>query len=42
MNLLLDTTIQIDRITGSKERKKAVEEILKDNRLFCSTYVLGE
>lgn len=42
MNLLLDTTIQIDRITGSKERKRAVEEILKDNRLFCSTYVLGE
>lgn len=42
MNLLLDTTIQIDRIIGSKERKAAVEEVLKNNNLFCSTYVLGE
>lgn len=42
MNLLLDTTIQIDRITGSKDRKKAIEKALGDNRLFCSTYVLGE
>lgn len=42
MNLLLDTTIQIDRITGSRERKKPIKEVLKDNRLFCSTYVQGE
>lgn len=42
MNLLLDTTIQIDRITGSKERKNAVNKVLKDNKLFCSKYVLGE
>ncbi|MCM1252696.1 MAG: hypothetical protein NC321_07725 [Clostridium sp.] len=42
MNLLLDTTIQIDRMMGAKERKKAVEKVLKDNTLFCSTYVLGE
>ena len=42
MDLLLDTTIQIDRITGSKERKEAVEKILKDNKLYCTTYVLGE
>lgn len=42
MNILLDTTIQIDRITGSKERKKAVEDVLRGNDLFCSTYVLGE
>lgn len=42
MNLLLDTTIQIDRITGSKERKNAVAAILQDHRLFCSTYVKGE
>lgn len=42
MNLLLDTTIQIDRITGSKERKKAVEEVLRGNQLYCTTYVLGE
>lgn len=42
MNLLLDTTIQIDRITGSNERKAAVEKVLSGNELFCSTYVLGE
>lgn len=42
MNLLLDTTIQIDRATGSKERKEAVEKVLKGNKLYCSTYVLGE
>lgn len=42
MNLLLDTTIQIDRITGSKERKSAVAAILKDHTLYCSTYVKGE
>lgn len=42
MNLLLDTTIQIDRITGSKKRQKAVMDTLKDHRLFCSTYVKGE
>ena len=42
MNILLDTTIQIDRLTGSKERKAAIEEVLRENDLFCSTYVLGE
>lgn len=42
MNILLDTTMQIDRITGSRERKEAIEEILRGNDLFCSTYVLGE
>ena len=42
MKLLLDTTIQIDRITGSKERKEAVKKVLSDNDLYCSTYVLGE
>lgn len=42
MNLLLDTTIQIDRTIGTKERKEAVEKALKDKDLFCSTYVLGE
>ena len=42
MNILLDTTIQIDRITGSKERKEAVEAELKGNDLYCTTYVLGE
>ncbi len=42
MNLLLDTTIQIDRITGSKERKKAIQDVLQGHRLFCSTYVKGE
>ena len=42
MDLLLDTTIQIDRLTGSKERKTAVAKVLDNNTLFCSTYVLGE
>lgn len=42
MNLLLDTTIQIDRITGSKERKQSLENVLNGNELYCSTYVLGE
>lgn len=42
MNLLLDTTIQIDRITGSKERLQAVDKVLSSNTLYCSTYVLGE
>lgn len=42
MNLLLDTTIQIDRATGSKQRKKEIGEVLKGNKLYCSTYVLGE
>lgn len=42
MNILLDTTIQIDRITGSKDRKESIEKVLKGNDLFCSTYVLGE
>lgn len=42
MDILLDTTIQIDRITGSKDRKSAIEKVLRGNNLFCSTYVLGE
>lgn len=42
MELLLDTTIQIDRITGSKERKKEIDKVLRGNQLYSSTYVLGE
>lgn len=42
MNLLLDTTIQIDRVTASKQRKKEIEKVLLGNGLYCSTYVLGE
>lgn len=42
MDLLLDTTIQIDRIIGSKERKEAIQKVLKGNKLYCSTFVLGE
>lgn len=42
MKLLLDTTIQIDRIIGSRERIFAVEKVLRNNELYCSTYVLGE
>lgn len=42
MDLFLDTTIQIDRVTGSKKRKEEVEKVLKDNNLYCSAYVLGE
>lgn len=42
MKILLDTTIHIDRLLGSKERKEAVSNILRDNELYSSTYVLGE
>lgn len=42
VNLLLDTTIQIDRFLGSKERKLAINKVLLNNKLFSSTYVLGE
>lgn len=42
MDLFLDTTIQIDQVTGSKKRKEEVEKVLKDNDLYCSAYVLGE
>ncbi len=42
MDLLLDTTIQVDRITGSARRKEAIETVTKGNKLYCSTYVLGE
>ena len=42
MDLFLYTTIQIDRVTGSKKRKEEVEKVLKDNDLYCSAYVLGE
>lgn len=42
MNILLDTTIQIDRITGSKERIEKVNAVLEGNDLYCTTYVLGE
>ena len=42
MELFLDTTIQIDRVTGSNERKEEIEKVLKGNKLYCSSYVLGE
>ena len=42
MDILLDTTIQIDRITGTKQRQKAIKDVLADRKVYSSTYVLGE
>ncbi len=41
MDILLDTTVQIERIFKRK-RKKAIENIIFNNNCGSSTYVLGE
>ena len=41
MKVLLDTTIQINRIFKPKEKEK-INEFIKSNDCYCSTYVLGE
>lgn len=41
MKALLETTIQINRIFKSKKRA-AINEFMKENQCYCSTYVLGE
>lgn len=41
MKALIETTIQINRIFKSKKRDK-INEFMKDNECYCSTYVLGE
>ncbi len=41
MDILLDTTVQIERIFKQK-RKRAIEKIISDNNCGSSTYVLGE
>lgn len=40
--LFLDTTIQIERVVGSRTRQAALHSELADYRLITSTYVLGE
>ena len=42
MKVVLDTTIQIDRIFGSNKRLKRIDEVLRGNELISTTYVLGE
>lgn len=42
MKALLDTTIQIDRILGSDNRKNSIDKVLKGKELVSTTYVLGE
>lgn len=41
MDILLDTTVQIDRIF-KRDRKKEIEKIISDYDCGSSTYVLGE
>lgn len=40
--LFLDTTIQIDRVVSSTQRRIQLQETLANYRLITSTYVLGE
>lgn len=42
MKLFLDTTIQIDRIFGSSQKREAIKEVCTGKECWCSTYVLGE
>ncbi len=42
MDILLDTTIQIDKILSSKKRKKVIRDCLQGKECYSSTYVLGE
>lgn len=42
MKLFLDTTIQIDRIFGSRKRKAAIRAVCEGKECCCSKYVLGE
>lgn len=42
MRLFLDTTIQIDRIFGSRKKKAAIRAACEGHTCCCSTYVLGE
>ena len=41
MKSLIETTIQINRICKSK-KKAAINEFIRKNECYCSTYVLGE
>lgn len=40
--LFLDTTIQIERVVSSTQRRAQLQETLANYRLITSTYVLGE
>lgn len=41
MKALIETTIQINRIFRSKKRE-TINEFMRENECYCSTYVLGE
>ncbi|MEM7539201.1 MAG: hypothetical protein AAF639_43990 [Chloroflexota bacterium] len=41
-SIFLETTIQIDRVLGNRERQLALERELRNYRLVTSRYVLGE
>ncbi len=41
MKALIETTIQINRIFKSKKRA-AINEFMRENECYCSSYVLGE
>ena len=41
-SLFLDTTIQIERVAGSRARQRALRQELAPYQLVTSTYVLGE
>ncbi len=41
-SLFLDTTIQIERVVGSRARQAELRQLLAGRRLATSTYVLGE
>lgn len=44
MNIMLETTIQIDRFLASNDKKNIIRDILDndENKIYSSTYVLGE
>ncbi|MCL1845126.1 MAG: hypothetical protein FWF77_04400 [Defluviitaleaceae bacterium] len=42
MDIVLDTTVQIDRVLGSKKRKSRISEAIAKKECFSTMYVLGE
>ncbi|MCL2572143.1 MAG: hypothetical protein FWE11_07035 [Defluviitaleaceae bacterium] len=42
MAAVLDTTVQIDRIFGSTDRKSRIRDMMANNECYSTQYVLGE
>ena len=42
MSVVLDTSVQIARIFGSKDKKSRISEVIDNNACYCTVYVLGE